>query len=106
MFEGFLGLAGHEAERDEFVDPALIARGLDGNRSQLGASAAPLGDHQRLAPLNFAEVCSQAAQAQNRSLGYEPAVVFVPHPIQDRTDAEMRALADQAFEAILKAVTA
>ncbi len=48
----------------------------------------------------------QAAAAQNRSLGYEPAVVFVPHPIQDRTDAEMRALADQAFEAILKAVTA
>ena len=48
----------------------------------------------------------QAAAAQNRSLGYEPAVVFVPHPIQDRTDAEMRALADQAFAAILKAVSA
>lgn len=48
----------------------------------------------------------QAAAAQNRSLGYEPAVVFVPHPIQDRTDAEMRALADQAFAAILRAVSA
>ena len=48
----------------------------------------------------------QAAAAQNRSLGYEPAVVFVPHPIQDRTDAEMRALADKAFAAILKAVSA
>jgi alkanesulfonate monooxygenase SsuD/methylene tetrahydromethanopterin reductase-like flavin-dependent oxidoreductase (luciferase family) len=45
---------------------------------------------------------ADAAAAQNRSLGYDPAVVFVPHPIQDRTDAEMRALADQAFEAILK----
>lgn len=45
-----------------------------------------------------------AAAAQNASLGYDPAVVFVPHPIQDRTDDEMRALADQAFEAIMRAV--
>ena len=43
----------------------------------------------------------QAAAAQNASLGYEPAVVFVPHPIQDRTDDEMRALADDALESIL-----
>jgi alkanesulfonate monooxygenase SsuD/methylene tetrahydromethanopterin reductase-like flavin-dependent oxidoreductase (luciferase family) len=43
----------------------------------------------------------QAAAAQNRSLGYDPAVVFVPHPIQDRTDDEMRALADQALDSIL-----
>jgi alkanesulfonate monooxygenase SsuD/methylene tetrahydromethanopterin reductase-like flavin-dependent oxidoreductase (luciferase family) len=49
---------------------------------------------------------AQAAAAQNRSLGYDPAVVFVPHPIQDRTDEEMRALADQAFDAILNAVQA
>jgi len=47
----------------------------------------------------------QAAAAQNASLGYDPAVVFVPHPIQDRTDEEMRALADQAMEAILSAVS-
>jgi hypothetical protein len=32
--------------------------------------------------------------------------VFVPHPIQDRTDDEMRALADAAFEEIWSAVTA
>lgn len=43
-----------------------------------------------------------AARAQNRSLGYDPAVVFVRHPIQDRTDEEMRALADEAFESILR----
>ena len=43
----------------------------------------------------------QAAAAQNRSLGYDPAVIFVPHPIQDRTDDEMRALADEALESIL-----
>jgi len=46
----------------------------------------------------------QAAAAQNASLGYDPAVVFVPHPIQDRTDEEMRALADGALESILDAV--
>jgi alkanesulfonate monooxygenase SsuD/methylene tetrahydromethanopterin reductase-like flavin-dependent oxidoreductase (luciferase family) len=47
----------------------------------------------------------QAAAAQNKSLGYDPAVVFVPHPIQDRSDEEMRALADQALAAILGALT-
>ena len=46
----------------------------------------------------------QAAQAQNRSLGYDPAVVYVPHPIQDRTDDEMRALADHAFDAIVSSL--
>lgn len=46
----------------------------------------------------------EAAQAQSRALGAELAGVFVPHPIQDRTDDEMRALADQALEAILKSV--
>jgi hypothetical protein len=45
-----------------------------------------------------------AAGAQNRSLGYDPAVVFVRHPIQDRTDEEMRALADGAFKDILRAL--
>jgi hypothetical protein len=28
--------------------------------------------------------------------------VFVPHPIQDRTDDEVRALADDAFEEIVE----
>jgi hypothetical protein len=43
----------------------------------------------------------QAAAVQNGFLGYDPAVVFVPHPIQDRTDDEMRALADKALPEIL-----
>lgn len=47
---------------------------------------------------------AQAAAAQNASLGFDPAIVFVPHPIQDRTDAEMRALADNALEPILRAI--
>ena len=41
------------------------------------------------------------AIAQARALGSDPAAVYVPHPIQDRTDAEMAAIADDAFEAIL-----
>jgi hypothetical protein len=32
--------------------------------------------------------------------------VFVAHPIQDRTDDEMRAYADVAFDEIVNAVTA
>jgi alkanesulfonate monooxygenase SsuD/methylene tetrahydromethanopterin reductase-like flavin-dependent oxidoreductase (luciferase family) len=47
----------------------------------------------------------EAAAAQNRSLGYDPAVIFVPHPIQDRTDEEMRALADDALKSIMNALT-
>lgn len=42
-----------------------------------------------------------AAAAQSRALGYDPAVVFVQHPIQDRTHDEVRALADNALETIL-----
>ncbi len=48
----------------------------------------------------------EAADAQARSLGVEPASIFVPHPIQDRTDDEMRALADAAFDEVLSKVTA
>ena len=48
-----------------------------------------------------------AAESQSRSLGYPTvARVFTPHPIQDRTDDEMRAYADAAFDEILAAVTA
>jgi len=44
----------------------------------------------------------QAAEAQSASLGFPMvARVFTPHPIQDRTDEEMRAYADAAFEEIL-----
>jgi len=42
-----------------------------------------------------------AAAAQSQALGYDPAVVFVQHPIQDRTHEEIRALADGALEQIL-----
>jgi hypothetical protein len=45
-----------------------------------------------------------AADAQSRALGADPARVFVAHPIQDRNDDELRALADGAFDALLGAL--
>jgi hypothetical protein len=42
-----------------------------------------------------------AADAQATALGFDPARVFVPHPIQDRTDDELRALADAALDELL-----
>jgi hypothetical protein len=47
-----------------------------------------------------------AAKAQAQALGVTPHWVLVPHPIQDRTDDEMRALADDAVEEILNSLTA
>jgi hypothetical protein len=48
-----------------------------------------------------------AAAAQSTALGFPTvARVFTPHPIQDRTDAEMIGYADDAFEQIVAAVTA
>ncbi len=46
-----------------------------------------------------------AAVSQSSSLGF-PSVarVFTPHPIQDRTDDEMRAYADAAYDDILSQI--
>jgi hypothetical protein len=44
---------------------------------------------------------SDAAVGQAKALGADPAGVFVHHPIQDRTDQEMREIADQAIAKIL-----
>ena len=47
-----------------------------------------------------------AAVAQSASLGFSAvARVFTPHPIQDRTDEEMVAYADAAFDEILASIT-
>jgi hypothetical protein len=43
----------------------------------------------------------EGAAAQAKSLGFDPALVFVPHPIQDRTDDELKKLADDHLEQIL-----
>jgi hypothetical protein len=44
------------------------------------------------------------AAAQARALGADPAAVFVHHPIQDRTDAEMREIADAAAGPVIAAL--
>lgn len=48
----------------------------------------------------------QAAAAQAQSLGIDAAMVFVAHPIQDRSDDELRALADAALPGILARLVA
>ena len=48
----------------------------------------------------------QAAESQARSIGFEPAIVWTPHPIQNRTAAELEQLAEDSLEAILSAITA
>jgi hypothetical protein len=47
----------------------------------------------------------QAAEAQATALGFPAHRVFVPHPIQDRTDVEMRHYAEAVFEEIVASVT-
>ena len=42
-----------------------------------------------------------AAHAQAHALGFAAARAFVPHPIQDRTDDEMRGLADAAIDEVI-----
>ena len=49
----------------------------------------------------------EAAAAQSKALGFAAmARMFVPHPIQDRTDDEMVALADAAYDEIVSRITA
>jgi hypothetical protein len=48
----------------------------------------------------------QAAAMQAKSLGVDPAMVFVAHPIQDRSDDELRALADAALPGIVQRLVA
>jgi len=53
-------------------------------------------------PSGFIASCEfiDAAAAQGKSLGIKPASVFVPHPIQVRTDDEMVELARESIDAI------
>jgi hypothetical protein len=48
----------------------------------------------------------QAANSQARSIGFMPAIVYVPHPIQNRTREELFRIAEEAIEPILANITA
>ncbi len=46
-----------------------------------------------------------AAEVQSKALGLpEVRRIFVPHPIQDATDEEMRSKADAIVEAVIEAL--
>jgi len=47
---------------------------------------------------------ARAAEVQADALGLIPQAVYVSHPIQDRTDEEMIAIADTAIESLLRAL--
>jgi len=46
-------------------------------------------------------VFKEGFDAQCRSLGFDGGAVYVAHPVQNRTSAELRQLADESFERIL-----
>jgi len=47
----------------------------------------------------------EAAAVQSEALGFDPAYIWVSHPIQDRTDDELNALAERHVDEILAALT-
>ena len=51
------------------------------------------------------DVFVDAAEAQAKALGLPAARFFVAHPIQDRTDEEMVALADGAIDGVVALLT-
>jgi hypothetical protein len=49
---------------------------------------------------------TEAVEAQSKALGFEPGVLYVPHPIQNRTAEELKKIADDAVEPALRMLTA
>jgi len=49
---------------------------------------------------------TDAVEVQSRALGFDPAVIYVPHPIQNRTAEELAKIADDAIEPALRLLTA
>ena len=48
---------------------------------------------------------TDAVDKQSKALGFEPAVVYVPHPIQNRTAEELAKIADEAVQPVLRLLT-
>jgi hypothetical protein len=48
------------------------------------------------------EAFQPAAAAQARTLGFDPALAWVPHPIQNRTPEELAAIADGVLDDVLQ----
>jgi hypothetical protein len=45
---------------------------------------------------------TDAVEVQSKALGFDPAVIFVPHPIQNRTADELKKIADDVIEPALR----
>lgn len=45
---------------------------------------------------------TEAVEVQSSALGFDPAVVYVAHPIQNRTREELAKIADDAIGPALK----
>ena len=48
------------------------------------------------------EAFQSAAVTQSQALGFKPAIVYVPHPIQNRTVEELDRLADEVVDSVLE----
>ena len=49
---------------------------------------------------------TDAVETQSNALGFDPAILYVPHPIQNRTADELNQIADEAAEKALRMLTA
>jgi len=49
---------------------------------------------------------TDAVEMQSKALGFDPAILYVPHPIQNRTPDELKKIADDAVEQALRLLTA
>ena len=52
------------------------------------------------------EAFAEAARVQGEALGFPAPFVLVPHPVQDRTDDELRATAERVYPEVVAALTA
>ena len=50
------------------------------------------------------EAFQPAAAAQSKALGFEPAIAWLPHPIQNRTESELGELAQAVIDEVLSAI--
>jgi hypothetical protein len=48
---------------------------------------------------------TDAVAVQSKALGFEPAILYVPHPIQNRTADELKKIADDVVEPALRMLT-
>ena len=44
---------------------------------------------------------TEAVETQSKALGFAPGVLYVPHPIQNRTPDELKKIADDIIEPAL-----